>query len=218
MRKPVSFLLLLFAVCINSVAQSTISYGQISCFCPQTGQTLAGESAVAITFYDGYILHPLYGKLQAAQQNFDGSTTYIPLTFAGTPAVQLNAVLVSSDLQRMEERMTSTMGNMSFNMINQYTSMGEDGGAAAERWMNAQAVSRRGGTYSDRDQRSSTSCPRCHGTGIDSSPNCVDNPHAGANAAAQGLVGYTHTSSSRCKYCGNYNYHIHYKCYNSNYH
>lgn len=65
---------------------------------------------------------------------------------------------------------------------------------------------------------SGSSCPRCHGTGIESSPNCVGNPYAGANAAAQGLVGYTHTNGGRCPYCGKYEYHIHYKCYDSNYH
>lgn len=125
-------LLLLLAISVNSHAQTTISYGQISSYCPQTGDMLGGGAAVAITFYDGYILHPLYGRLNAAQRNSDGSTTYVPSGMAGTPAVQLNAVLVSANRQRMEERITSTMGYMSLNMINTYSSMGEDGGRAAK--------------------------------------------------------------------------------------
>lgn len=66
--------------------------------------------------------------------------------------------------------------------------------------------------------RNSGSCPRCHGSGIDSSPACVGNPYAGSGAASQGLVGYTHTNGGRCPYCGTYDYHIHYKCYDSTYH
>lgn len=156
MRRLFSFVILLLAINIGIYAQTTISYGQISSFCPQTGQMLGGGGAVAITFYDGYISHPLYGKLYATQRNNDGSVTYVPRGFAGTPAMQLNAVLVSADLQRMEERITSSMGYASMNMINTYTSMGEDGGIGAQRWLDANAASRRGDS-SDRRNRSSSS-------------------------------------------------------------
>lgn len=198
--------MLLLAVCINSVAQSTISYGQISCYCPQTGQTLGGGGAVAITFHDGYILHPLYGKLQAVQRNNDGSITYVPTQYAGTPAAQLNAVLISSDLQRMEERMTSTIGNMSLNMINAYTSMGEDGGVAAERWMNAQAASRRGGNSSRRNE--DKVCRSCGGTGVSKTPN--------SGGSRTSWVAYYNSPGNKCPYCGGYTKHFHDRCSSCN--
>ena len=206
MRKIVSYLILLFAVCINSFAQSTISYGQISCYCPQTGQTLGGGGAVAITFYDGYIFHAMYGKLQAAQRNNDGSITYVPTQFAGTPAMQLNAVLVSSDLQRMEERITSTMGNMSLNMINTYTSMGEDGGRGAQRWVDAQAASKRGGNSSHRNE--DKECRSCGGTGVSKTPN--------SGGSRTSWVAYYNTSGNKCPHCGGYTKHFHDRCASCN--
>lgn len=195
-------IVLLSAIYVKSFAQTTISYGQISCYCPQTGQTLAGESAIAITFYDGYISHPLYGKLKAIQRNNDGSTTYIPTGFAGSPAAQLNAVLVSSDLQRVEERMTSTMGNMSLNMINTYTSMGEDGGQAAQRWMDAQIMSRQGGTSSH--DRESGVCRSCGGTGVSKTPN--------SGGSRTSWVAYYNSNGNKCPYCGGYTGHFHDRC------
>lgn len=121
MNRLLSLAILSLTISIGLSAQTTISYGQVSSFCPQTGQTLGGGGAIAITFYDGYISHPMYGKLYATQRNNDGSVTYVPKKFAGTPAMQLNAVLVSADYQRMEERITSSMGYASLNMINSYT-------------------------------------------------------------------------------------------------
>lgn len=157
MNRLLSLAILSLTISIGLSAQITISYGQVSSFCPQTGQTLGGGGAIAITFYDGYISHPMYGKLYATQRNNDGSVTYVPKKFAGTPAMQLNAVLVSADYQRMEERITSSMGYASLNMINSYTSMGEDGGRAAQRWADANAASRRGGSSYSRDRGSSSS-------------------------------------------------------------
>lgn len=157
MNRLLSLAILSLTISIGLSAQTTISYGQISSFCPQTGQTLGGGGAIAITFYDGYISHPMYGKLYATQRNNDGSVTYVPKGFAGTPAMQLNAVLVSADYQRMEERITSSLGYASMNMINSYTSMGEDGGRAAQRWADANAASRRGGSGYSRDRSSSSS-------------------------------------------------------------
>lgn len=157
MKRFVLILALILTIFIGAFAQKTISYGQISCYCPQTGQTLGGGGATAITFYDDYIVHPMYGKLYAAQRNNDGSVTYLPSGFAGTPGAQLNAVLISADRYRMEERMTSSLGYASINMINSYTSMGEDGGRAAQRWADASAASRRGGSGYSRDRSSSSS-------------------------------------------------------------
>lgn len=157
MSRLLSLAILSLTISIGLSAQRTISYGQISCFCPQTGQMLGGGGAVAITFYDGYIFHPMYGKLYATQRNNDGSVTYVPKGFAGTPGMQLNAVLVSANYQIMEERITSSMGYASLNMINSYTSMGEDGGRAAQRWADANAASRRGGSSYSRDRSSSSS-------------------------------------------------------------
>lgn len=74
------------------------------------------------------------------------------------------------------------------------------------------------GSSSVGSTRSSSSCPRCHGTGVESTPAAINSPSVGAGAAAQGLVGYTHTNGGSCPYCGRYEYHIHYKCYDSNYH
>lgn len=202
MKKIYSCFILLFAICLSTFAQSTISYGQISSFCPQTGQTLGGGSIVAITFYDGYIYHPLYGKLWAIQRNGDGSTSYMPQQFAGTPAMQLDAVLISEDRQRMEERITSTMGNMSINMINTFTSVGEDGGQAAQRWADAQAASKRGGTISRRNE--DRECRSCGGTGVSKTP------HSGGSRTS--WVAYYNSQGNKCPYCNGYTGHYHDKC------
>ena len=57
LRKIFTFILLTI-VGLSSYAERTISYGQISCYCPQTGQTLGGGAVVAITIGDDYIEHP----------------------------------------------------------------------------------------------------------------------------------------------------------------
>lgn len=202
MKNVAFFLTLFLASSVSVFCQTTISYGQISCYCPQTGQTLGGGAAVAITFYDGYIQHPLYGKLQAVQRNSDGSITYVPTGFAGMPAAQCNAVLVSSDLQCMEERMTSTMGNMRINMINTYTSMGEDGGRAAQSWANAQAASNRGRVGSSRHE--DHKCSACGGTGVSKTPN--------TGGSRSSWVAYYNSAGAKCPYCGRYTSHYHDKC------
>lgn len=74
------------------------------------------------------------------------------------------------------------------------------------------------GSSSSSRRKSSGSCPRCHGSGVDPSPVAVGDPYMGANIASQGLVGYTHTNGGRCPYCGKYEYHVHYKCQSSTYH
>ena len=202
MKKTITCLLLLLAMSVYSFAQTTISYGQISSYCPQTGDMLGGGGAVAITFYDGYIYHPMYGNLTAVQRNSDGSTTYVPAGTAGTPAVQLNAVLVSANRQKMEERITSTMGYMSLNMINSYTSMGEDGGRAAKSWMDAEGASRRGGTGTRRSNDGT--CRSCGGTGVSKTPN--------SGGSSTSWVAYYNTQGSKCPYCGGYTGHYHDRC------
>lgn len=206
MKNSLICLMLFIATYVNSLAQSTISYGQISCYCPQTGQMYGTNCAIAITFYDGYISHPLYGKLQAVQRNGDGSTTYMPMQFAGTPAMQLNAVLVSSDRQKMEERITSSIGYMSLNMINTYTSMGEDGGQAARQWANAQAASKRGGTSLRRND--DKGCRSCGGTGVSKTPN--------SGGSRTNWVAYYNTSGNKCPYCDGYSEHFHDRCSSCN--
>ncbi|MBR1546661.1 MAG: hypothetical protein IJ633_07720 [Prevotella sp.] len=220
MKRLFSIINLTLSLCLGTFAQTTISYGQISSFCPQTGQTLGGGGAIAITFYDGYIYHPLYGNLYAAQRNNDGSITYIPQSFAGTPAMQLNAVLVSADRQRMEERITSSLGYASLNMINSYTSMGEDGGRAAQRWSDANAASQRGGSsysnersssssnYSSERSRSKGICSICGGTGV--------NPNQSSGGSLSSWIAHFNPNGTQCPYCRRYNSHSHDKCSHCN--
>ena len=207
MKKIALILTLILTVYIGASAQRTISYGQISCYCPQTGRTLGGGGAKAITFYDDYIVHPTYGKLYAAQRNNDGSITYLPDGFAGTSGMQLNAVLVSADYYRMEEYMTSSLGYASINMINSYTSMGEDGGRAAHRWANANAASQRG---SSRHKRNDTDggCRSCGGTGISPIPN--------SGGSRTSWVAHYNSQGNKCPYCGSYTKHFHDRCSSCN--
>ena len=206
MKKAFLCLLSLLSIIAETYAQTTISYGQISSYCPQTGQMLGGGGAIAITFYDGYIKHPLYGTLYASQRNSDGSVTYLPSGFAGTPAMQLNAVLVSSDFQRLEERMTSSMGYASLNMVNTYTSMGADGGRAAQNWAGAAAASNSGSTRS-RDRNRGT-CSSCGGTGVSKVAN--------SGGSRSSWVAYYNSSGNKCPYCGSYTGHYHDKCSSCN--
>lgn len=193
MRQKIVNVVLLLIASIGTFAQTTISYGQVSSFCPQTGQTLGGGGAIAITFYDGYISHPLYGKLYATQRNNDGSVTYVPKKFAGTPAMQLNAVLVSADYQRMEERITSSLGYASMNMINSYTSMGEDGGRAAQRWADANAASRRGGSSYSRDRSYSSSSENDYIEVIEYAPDYTGNaPDVWCNKCQKWMSRHAH--------------------------
>lgn len=206
MKMDLFCLVLLWGICVNSFAQSTISYGQISCYCPQTGSMQGGGGAVAITFYDGYIHHSMYGDLQLVQRNNDGSVAYVPADFAGVPGLQLNAVLISSDLQRMEERVTSSVGYMSINLINTYTSMGEDEGLGVQRWAEAKAASKRGniGSGKSRDE----TCTSCDGTGISKTPN------TGGGVAS--WVAYYNSEGTRCPYCSRYSRHFHNRCSSCN--
>lgn len=157
---------------------------------------------MAITFYDWYILHPLYRKLNAVQRNSDGSTTYVPSGPAGTPAAQLNAVLVSANRQKMEERITSTMGYMSLNMINTYTSMGEDGGRGRKKQERCRGRLKKRGTSSRRSNDGT--CRSCGGTGFSKTPN--------SGGSRTSWVAYYNSQGSKCPYCGGYTGHYHDRC------
>lgn len=206
--KKLLLLFVFFSAVFSAFADRTISYGQISSYCPQTGQMLGGGAVIAVTIGDGYIIHPLYGEMYEAGTNMDGSTTYIPSGYAGTPAMQCNAVLISANLQSLEERMTSTMGNMSLNLINTYTNAGEDGGRYAESWSNAQAASRSGGSSGRNSRYSSGVCSSCGGTGVNKMPN--------SGGSRTNWVAYYNQSGSECPYCGRYTSHYHDKCASCN--
>lgn len=206
------FLLLVsfLAISLTTFADRTFSYGQISCYSPQTGMISGGGAVITVTIGDGYIIHTLYGTLYAASHNMDGSTTYLPSGMAGTPMAQLQGILISSDLQRLEEHLTSTFGGMTCQMINTYTNAGEDGGRYANSWANAQAVSN--DRSHDREirresRRSSGSCSRCHGSGID--PICIDTSLPSSKTGSSKIPAYT-----KCPHCGatkSYD-HWHWRC------
>lgn len=202
--KKILLLALMVVFALNAVADRTFSYGQISSYCPQTGSSLGGGAVMALTIGDGYVIHPMYGKLYATQRNYDGSTTYMPSGFAGTPALHLDALLISSDLQRIEERTTSTMGNMSMNIINTYTCAGEDDGRYASGWASAQAASKRGSVRASRSSRDSGTCSSCGGSGVSKTPN--------SGGSRSNWVAYYNSPNEECPYCGRYNSHFHDKC------
>lgn len=200
---------MLFISSLGSIAQTTISYGQISCFCPQTGDMLGGGKCIAVTFYDGYISYLPYGKLRAVSRNADGSTTYVPTGYAGESLLGiLNAVLVSSDRSRLEERMTSTYGYQSLNMINTYTTMGADGGRAAQAWGNARAAAGRGTIGSSSNNHNNGTCRSCGGTGVNRTPN--------TGGSRTSWVAHYNSQGNKCPYCGNYSSHFHDRCASCN--
>lgn len=181
---------------LNALADRTFSYGLISCYSPQTGLVSGGGNVISLTIGDGYIVHPLYGKLYEGQTNYDGSVAYYPSGFAGTAMAQLQGILISSDLQRMEEHMTSSYGGMTLQMIYTYTNAGEDGGRYAQSWSNAVAASNDASHDGEirKKSRNSGSCSRCHGTGID--PTCIDTSMPTHKTGSNKIPAYT-----KCPYC-----------------
>lgn len=195
--KIIISLFLCLAVTFNALADRTFSFGQISCYSPQTGLVSGGGAVISLTIGDGYIIHPMYGKMFQGQTNYDGSIAYYPSGFAGTPMAQLQGILISADLQRMEEHLTSSYGGMTLQMINTYTNAGEDVGRYANSWSNAVAASN--DRSHDRELRSEarhnqSSCPRCHGSGID--PSCIDTSMPTHKAGTNKIPAYT-----KCPYC-----------------
>lgn len=209
--KKLCILLLAALLCgVAATAERTFSFGQISSYSPQVGMLSGGGGVISLTVGDGYIIHPLYGKLYEGQTNYDGSVAYYPSGYSGVPMAQLQGILLSADLQRMEEHLTSTYGGMTCQMINTYTNAGEDGGRYANSYTDAVAASY--DRSHDREirnerRRNSSSCSRCHGTGID--PTCIDTTMPTHKTGSSKIPAYT-----RCPYCGevkSYD-HWHWRC------
>lgn len=208
MKKNLIFIIFIISA-ISVYAERTFSFGQISTYSPQTGLVSGGGAVIPITIGDGYIIHPLYGKLIEASHNYDGSTTYLPTGYAGTPFAQLQCVMISGNLQCLEEHMTSSYGGMTLQMINTYTNAGEDNGRYANSWTDAQAISndRSKDREIRREKRRSSSCSRCHGSGID--PTCTDISMPSSKTGSNKIPAYT-----KCPYCGetkSYD-HWHWRC------
>lgn len=65
-------------------------------------------------------------------------------------------------------------------------------------------------TTKERAGYGSSSCQECKGTGLDAvAMYAGDSDLVGS---AVGLIGYTHSSGSICKYCKETRWHVHYKC------
>ena len=189
--------LLFVLIAFSAMADRTFSFGQISCYSPQTGLVSGGGAVISLTVGDGYIIHPMYGKLYEGQTNYDGSVAYYPSGYSGTPMAQLQGILLSADLQRMEEHLTSSFGGMTCQMINTYTNAGEDGGRYANSYADAWRASN--DRSHDRDSRRETrsnsgSCSRCHGSGID--PSCIDTSMPTSKTGSSKIPAYT-----KCPYC-----------------
>lgn len=203
MKKLTVIVLTIFA-CISAFADRTFSFGQISCYSPQVGLVSGGGAVISLTVGDDYIIMPLYGKLHKGRTNYDGSVAYFPSSYSGTPMAQLQCVLLSADLQRMEEHMTTTYGGMTCQMINTYTNAGEDNGRYAdsysEGWLSSQDSSR------DRETKrnSSKTCSLCGGTGVNKTPN--------SGGSRTNWVAYYNQLGVKCPYCGSYTGHYHDRC------
>lgn len=210
MKKLIIFIFsILTLIPVN--ADRTFSFGQISCYSPQTGLVSGGGAVISLTVGDGYIIHPLYGKLYEGQTNYDGSVAYYPTGLAGTPMAQLQGVLLSADLQQMEEHMTSTYGGMTMQMINTYTNAGEDGGRYADNyskaWASSNDRSKDRGEYGN-SKSSNGSCSCCGGTGVNKTPN--------SGGSRSNWVAYYNRAGNECPYCNKYTSHFHDKCAHCN--
>lgn len=210
MRKILILFLIAF-VNYSMYADRTFSFGQISCYSPQTGLVSGGGAVISLTIGDGYIIHPMYGKMYEGQTNYDGSVAYYPSGVAGTPLALLQGILISADLQRMEEHLTSSYGGMTCQMINTYTNAGEDGGRYAYNHANAIAASNdrsHDHEIEHSSSRSSETCSYCNGTGVNKSPN--------TGGSRTNWVAYYNHRGDKCPYCGGYTSHFHDKCSHCN--
>ncbi|MCM1520924.1 MAG: hypothetical protein NC098_09075 [Lachnoclostridium sp.] len=188
-------------IAFTALADRTFSFGQISCYSPQMGLVSGGGAVISLTVGDGYIIHPMYGKLYEGQTNSDGSVAYYPSGYAGMPMAQLQGVLLSADLQRMEEHLTSSYGGMTVQMINTYTNAGEDGGRYANSYSEAWSASNRGGRTRDDY---SEECSSCGGTGVSKTPN--------TGGSRSNWVAYYNPNGTKCPYCKRYTSHFHDRC------
>lgn len=193
---------------VSALADRTFSFGQISCYSPQTGLVSGGGAVISVTIGDGYIILPLYGKLYEGQTNYDGSVAYYPSGYAGSSLAQLQGILISADLQRMEEHLTSTFGGMTCQMINTYTNAGEDGGRYANSYSEGWLKSQNSRHDHSGSNSHSGSCSYCGGTGIDKTPN------TGGHRTE--WVGYYNSPGNKCPYCSGYTSHFHDRCMKCN--
>lgn len=209
--KRTLFIIALLCCNLSIFAQRTFSYSQTSSFCPQTGTSSPTMMAYVVTIGDGYV--EIGGnRFNRYQKNLDGSTTYLPAR--GNTSVgfyQVNAILLSSNWQVLEERVTSSVGGIGLNIINTFQMVEEDGGQYAMAQNSAAIESQRGGSYSSPSSRSETrsTCSKCHGTGVD--PNYLK--YWGGR---QSWLGYYNKSGNKCPHCGNYAEHYHSRCSDCN--
>lgn len=201
MKTIVTFVVL-FLSCVSLAAQRTFSFKMQSSYCPQTGQYNNQLAVAVLSVYDDYIVFNNC-KYVKSQRNMDGSTTYLPVGNSGLDFYQVNAILVSSNLNVVEEHVTSTVGYMSLNMINTYGVVAEDDGDYAMRYSQAYQDSRRGGG-SGSNNRSST-CSKCNGTGVD--PTYLQ-----YWGGVTSFLGHYNSNGNKCPYCGKYSQHYHSKC------
>lgn len=200
--KKIFILLVWLLMCVSLHAQRTFSYRLMSSYCPQTGMTNAQMGVAVVTIGDGYLTFN-NKDFKKYQRNMDGSTTYLPTDNSGMEFYQVNAILVSNNLQSIEERVTSTVGYMSMNMINTYNLIAEDDGRYARSYGQAYQDSKRGG--SSRDNRRNSICSKCGGTGID--PAYLQYWSGRAS-----WLGHYNSSGNKCPYCGYSSQHYHSKC------
>ena len=192
-------------------SERTFSFVQTSSFCPQTGSSNPIGMAYVVSIGSNYL------KLGATKfvwhsRNMDGSSTYVPAN--GTAFVgfyQINAVLLSSDWKVMEERVTSSVGGFSMDIINTFQMYAEDGGEYAMAQCAAVVESQRGGSGSSSTSRSGqrANCSKCGGTGVDPT-------YQRYWGGRQSWLGHYNSSGSRCPYCGKYDQHYHSRCSDCN--
>lgn len=200
--KPIVTLLMFFLSFVSIEAQRTFSFKLQSSYCPQTGSYESQLGVAVLSLFDGYILFNNC-KYVKSQRNMDGSTTYLPTGNSGLDFYKVNAILVSSNLNVIEEHVTSSVGYMALNMINTYSVVADDDGEYAMRYSQVYQDSKRGG-YSGSENSNST-CSKCNGTGVD--PTYLQ--YWGGVAS---FLGHYNSNGNKCPYCGKYSQHYHSKC------
>lgn len=205
--KKLFLLSLLSLICITLHAQRTFSYKMTSSYCPQTGAMNSPMGVAIVTIDDDYVTFN-NKKFRYYQRNMDGSSTYLPTDNSGMGFYQVDALLVSQNLQAIEERVTSSVGNMSLNMINTYGLVAEDDGQYAMTYGQAYTESKRGGRSNGGNNNRST-CSICGDTGVD--PSYLEYWGGRAN-----WLGYYNQNGNKCPYCGRYSTHYHSKCSHCN--
>lgn len=208
--KRVSLALLCAVAVVAGVrAQVTKSYRYNYSYCPQTGSSNsvgAGLRASSLTFYDGYITAPPYGrKYIMASRNNDGSTTYAAQrrdTF-----LEPLTITVSADLLTYVEVLESNFSGLVTTIYNYHTYIGE-GDAPARDYSNRGVGVRYGPNQGGSSPRSRSDkpskCSTCGGTGV--------NPSKATDASRSSWRAYYNSSGTKCPYCNSYGEHYHDRC------